>query len=237
MEATEEKLNAFVKVTRRKRDPLRGIHEISLRVVVILGKCKMNRHFRVYVTETSFSYACDEDAIALEAKLDGVYVVRTSVELSDEEVVCTYKQLSVAEKAFWSIKTVDLKVRPIYHDRSHRIQCHIFACMLANYVEWHMRPRLAPMLFGEEDQEAAKAARTSVVAPAEPSTATWKKARTRTTGDGTRALAFPALMDHLVLLIKDQLEEKTGSRKCHIAMFAQPTEKQAQAFKPLGVRI
>ena len=193
LEATEKNLDKLVKATRRENKPLRGVDKIALRAGSIVGKHKMKKHFDLSIGEDSFSYSRKEQHIAEEAKLDGIYVVRTNVaasELTSEEAVRTYKQLSVVERAFRSIKTVDLKVRPIYHYRSERIQCHIFLCMLAYYVQWHMMERLAPMLFAEEDADAAKAARTSVVAPAVPSPATRKKARTRTATDGTPALSF-----------------------------------------------
>ena len=151
--------------------------------------------------------------------------------------MCTYKQLSVVEKAFRSIKTVDLKVRPIYHYKSRRIQCHIFLCMLAYYVKWHMMERLAPMLFVEED--AAQAARKSIVAPVMPSPATRKKARTRKAKDGTAVLGFRSLMDHLAPLTQDHLEEKaaTDKRKSRIRLLAEPTPKQQKALKLLGVSL
>ena len=240
LEATEKNLDKLVKATRRENKPLRGVDKIALRAGSIVGKHKMKKHFDLSIGEDSFSYSRKEQHIAEEAKLDGIYVVRTNVaasELTSEEAVRTYKQLSVVERAFRSIKTVDLKVRPIYHYRSERIQCHIFLCMLAYYVQWHMMERLAPMLFAEEDADAARAARTSVVAPAVPSPATRKKARTRTATDGTPALSFRALMDHLALLTQDHLEEKTatGKRKERIELLAEPTPKQKQALTLLGV--
>lgn len=242
LQATEKHLDKLVKATSPKNRPLREVEKIALRAGSVLGKHKMKKHFEVSITEDSFSYRRNEESIREEAKLDDIYVVRTSVavsELTAEETVRTYKQLSVVEKAFRSIKTVDLKVRPIYHNRSHRIQCHIFLCMLAYYVQWHMQQRLAPMLFVEEDAEAARAARTSVVAPAAPSPATRKKARTRRATDGTAAPSFQALMDHMALLSQDHLEENTasGKRKSRIELFAEPTPKQKQALQLLGVSL
>ena len=154
-------------------------------------------------------------------------MVRTSVaasELTPEEAVRTNKQLPVVERAFRSIKTVDLKVRPIYHYRSEVIQCHIFLCMLAYYAAWHMQKRLAPMPFAEEDAAAAKAARKSVVAPAVPSPATRKKARTRKTSDGTPALSFRALMEHLACLSQDHLQERTATAR-H-ALYSLPSPRR-----------
>ncbi len=239
LEATEKDLDKLVKATCRQRSPLRGMDKIALRAGAILGRYKMKKHFKVDVTDASFSYSRNEESIAEEAKLDGIYVVRSSLaadELTAEEAVRTYKHLSVVEKAFRSIKTVDLKVRPIYHYKSRRIQCHIFLCMLAYYVQWHMMERLAPMLFAEEDKDAARAARKSIVAPAVPSPATLKKARTRKATDGTAALGFRVLMDHMALLTQDHLEEKTatGKRKSRIELLAEPTPTQSNAFNLLG---
>ena len=238
--ATEKALDKRVQATRRERRPLRGVDRIALRAGAVLGKYKMKKHFEVTVTATSFSYRRNEASITAEARLDGIYVVRTSLaarELTAEGAVCTYKQLSVVEKAFRSIKTVDLKVRPIYHYKSRRIQCHIFLCMLAYYVKWHMMERLTPMLFVEED--AARAARKSIVAPVMPSPATRKKARTRKAKDGTAVLGFRSLMDHLALLTQDHLEEKvaTDKRKSRIRLLAEPTPKQQKALKLLGVSL
>ena len=126
LEATEKNLDKLVKATRRENKPLRGVDKIALRAGSIVGKHKMKKHFDLSIGEDSFSYSRKEQHIAEEAKLDGIYVVRTNVaasELTSEEAVRTYKQLSVVERAFRSIKTVDLKVRPIYHYRSERIQC------------------------------------------------------------------------------------------------------------------
>ena len=130
----------------------------------------MKKHFKVTITDDAFRYERDEASIAQEACLDGMYAIRTNVpkdELTSEEAVASYKQLAVVEKAFRSLKTVDVKVRPIY--RARRIKCHIFLCMLAYYVQWRRNEQLAPMLFAQEDPAAAKAGRASVVAPAQPS--------------------------------------------------------------------
>ena len=242
LKATEKNLDKLVTAVHRKRRPLRDVKKIALRAGSIVGRHKMQKHFALTIEEDSFSYSRKEQSIADEARLDGIYVVRTSVaasELTSEEAVCTYKQLSVVERAFRSIKTVDLKVRPIYHYRSQRIKCHIFLCMLAYYVQWHMLERLAPMLFVEEDADAARAARKSVVAPAVSSPATLRKVRTRRSADGTAALSFRALMDHLALLTQDHLEERTatGKRTERIELFAEPTPKQKQALTLLGVSL
>ena len=143
-----------------------------MRVGKVIAKYKMAKHFELDITETAFAYHRKADAIAAEAALDGLYIVRTSVpatELDAEHTVRAYKGLSVVERAFRSLKTVDLKVRPIYHYAGARVRAHVFLCMLAYYVEWHMRQRLKPLLFDDEEPDVAEAARPSVVAPAEVS--------------------------------------------------------------------
>ena len=235
--ATEKKLAKLQEATARERNPLRGKEQIALQAGALLGKYKMKKHFKWTITDTSFTFQRDEKAIALEASLDGLYVVRTSVPqeaLPAETAVATYKQLSGVEAAFRSIKTMDLQVRPIYHYKADRIKSHLFLCMLAYYVLWHMKKKLAPMLYAEEDPEGTS--RASVVAPRSPSTATKTKVRTKTTQAGSRALSFPALMDHMALLSKDELQAKDGS-KAKMVLFTPPTKLQAQALKLLGVRL
>jgi hypothetical protein len=146
--ATEAKLDEVVRATERPKRALRGKDKIALRVGRVVNARKVAKHFVLAITETSFSYRRDEEKIAAEAALDGIYVVRTSLPqpaMSAEEVVRCYKGLSVVERAFRSFKTVDLHVRPIYHYLPERVRAHIFLCMLAYYVEWHLRRRLAPL--------------------------------------------------------------------------------------------
>ena len=129
-----------------------------MRVGKVIGKYKMAKHFELDIAETSFSYRRKPESIAAEAALDGLYIVRTSLpatELDATQTVRAYKRLSAVERAFRSFKTVDLKVRPIYHYASDRVRAHIFLCMLAYYVEWHMRARLKPLLFEDDDPDAA----------------------------------------------------------------------------------
>lgn len=169
LQATEAKLEPIPKATLRKTNPLRGEDKIGLRVGKVIGKYKMEKHFELTITNDRFTFSRRTDAIAKEALLDGLYVVRTSVArqtLDAEQVVKTYKSLSHVERAFRSLKTVDLQLRPIYHHNDDRIRVHVFLCMLAYYVEWHMRERLREVLFDDCDRESAGISRTSPVAPA-----------------------------------------------------------------------
>ena len=180
LQATEALLAPIAGATQREKRRLSGKEKIAMRVGKVIGKYKMAKHFELDITETAFAYHRKADAIAAEAALDGLYIVRTSVpatELDAEHTVRAYKGLSVVERAFRSLKTVDLKVRPIYHYAGARVRAHVFLCMLAYYVEWHMRQRLKPLLFDDEEPDVAEAARPSVVAPAEVSPSAQDKAR------------------------------------------------------------
>src|ERR1700730_813045 len=142
----------------------------------------MGKHFQLRIEEDSFQYERKTANIEREQNLDGIYVIRTSVPkeaLSNQQVVASYKSLSGVERAFRSLKSVDLHVRPIHHRLPDRVRAHILLCMLAYYVEWHLRQRLAPMLFDDDDQPQAHAARSSIVAPAQRSAAAQRKARTK----------------------------------------------------------
>ena len=167
--ATERQLDEIVIATKRAKSPLSGQAKIGLRIGRVLNRHKVGKHFELVISDNGFSYERKKDQIAAEAELDGIYVIRTSVKaenLTSEDTVRAYKDLSTVERAFRCIKTVDLKVRPIFHWLDDRIRAHVFLCMLAYYVEWHMREKLASLLFDDHEREAAEATRTSVVQPA-----------------------------------------------------------------------
>jgi Transposase DDE domain len=175
---------------------LRSWKPIALRVGKVIDRFKMGKHFVIEVTETSFSFRRDLDRIAAEAALDGIYVIRTNVpvsELAAEDAVRSYKRLSVVERAFRSCKTVDLHIRPIYHQLPERVRAHVFLCMLAYYVEWHLRQKLAPMLFEDEEPVAGEALRSSVVAPAQRSPRAQRKVSSLRTDDGLPTHSFATL--------------------------------------------
>ena len=159
--ATERDLARIAAAVARKRQPLRGKAEIGLEIGAVLDKHKMAKHFALDITDTRFSFARKTDEITAEAALDGLYVVRTSLPaaaLDDTATVRSYKSLSLVERAFRCIKTVDLQIRPVYHWLADRVRAHVFLCMLAYYLEWHMRQRLAPMLYDDTDKDAAASA-------------------------------------------------------------------------------
>src|SRR5260370_29976027 len=136
-----------------------------------LARRKVAKHFTVEITDDSITYARNQDSITAEAKLDGIYVVRTSVQatyLDSGEVVSSYKALAQVERAFRAFNT-DLDIRPIRHRTEARVRAHVFLRMLSYYISWHMQDRLAPLLFTDDDKQTAQAARTSPIPPAAPS--------------------------------------------------------------------
>ena len=153
--ATEDKLAPIVKATERAKEPLRGAAAIGVRVGKVINQHKVGKHFLTTITDDSFSFERDHDKVAIEAELDGLYIVRSNVEpqlFDADQTVRAYKDLAKVERAFRSMKTVDLKVRPIYHRRADRVRAHVLLCMLAYYLEWHMRSALAPVLFDDHDR-------------------------------------------------------------------------------------
>ena len=220
--------------TRRKNRPLRGKEKIGIAIGKSLGRYKMSKHFQFTVTETSFTYERNLASIAAETALDGIYVLRTSVApkvLSAEQTVRDYKRLSVVERAFRSLKNVDLKVRPIHHHLADRVRAHVLLCMLAAYVEWHMKQALTPLLFIDEEPQAGEALRSSVVAPAQRSPAAMEKIQSHRTTDGLAVHSFPSLLQDLATLT---LNKVTAAGRT-LQMIATPTPLQRRAFELLGL--
>jgi Transposase DDE domain len=235
--ATEPALNQLAAATQRPRNPLRGKARIALRVGGLLGRYKMRKHFHLTIDETGFSFIRDEQSIAREAALDGIYVIRTSVPtvaLAADEAVRAYKRLAQVEQAFRSFKSVDLKVRPIHHRLEERVRAHVLLCMLAYYVEWHMRQALAPILFDDDDPTAVDAARRSVVAPAQRSPRAQRKAITKLTADDTPLHSFHTLLSDLATVAKNRILPNTQD-PVPFDLITTPTSLQQRAFDLLGV--
>lgn len=235
--ATEAALTKVAARTQQAKRPLRGQDNIALAVGKVLGRFKMAKHFRLEFRPDGFSYARDEQGIAEEASLDGFYVVRTTVDakrMTAEDAVRSYKSLSRIERAFRSIKTVDLKVRPIHHRKEDRVRAHVFLCTLAYYVEWHMREALAPLLFDDEEPEAGEALRTSVVAPAQRSPAAQQKARDKRTAEDLPVHTFQSLLGDLATIAINRVRPK-GADLGEFDKVTEPTPLQAQALKLLRV--
>jgi hypothetical protein len=235
--ATERDLARIQGAVARKRRPLRGAAEIGLAVGAVFNTHKMAKHFDLAITDTGFSFARKTAEIAAEAATDGLYVVRTSLPaeaLDDASTVRSYKSLARVERAFRCIKTVDLQVRPVHHWLADRVRAHVFLCMLAYYVEWHMRRLLAPMLFDDTDKDAAEALRPSVVAQAQRSPAAVTKQTTGLTPDGLPVHSFRSLLADLATLARNTITTAIAPRY-PLTVLTRPTPIQHKAFDLLGV--
>lgn len=240
LQATEALLDQVVTATRREKRRLKGADKIGLRVGKVCNRFKMAKHFSLDIADEHFSFQRKPDSIAAEAALDGLYVVRTSVtaeSLTSNETVQAYKSLSQVEQAFRSYKTVDLKIRPIYHHLETRVKAHVFLCMLAYYVEWHMRQALAPLLFDDDDKDGAQAQRASVVAPAQRSESATAKARTKRTADGSPVHSFQTLLADLATIVTNRVQPNLPGKKVTFDKVTQPTPMQQKALDLLGVTL
>ena len=237
--ATEKDLAAIKVRVERKRNPLHGTAEIALAVGAVFNTHKMRKHFDLTITEDAFSFARKSAEIAAEAATDGLYVVRTSLPeatLGDADTVRSYKSLARVERAFRCIKTIDLNVRPVYHWLEGRVRAHVFLCMLAYYLEWHMRQRLAPMLFDDTDPEEAEARRRSVVAQAQRSKAAIRKQTTGMTPDELPVHSFRTLLADLATLARNTII--TAITPLHpLIVLTRPTPIQQKAFDLLGLTV
>ena len=237
---TEDELKKVVKAVSRKKNPLRGAGAIGERVGRWLGRWKMRKFFDIEITDDHFSFARKEADIRKAETLDGVYAIRTTLDKQPTaaEIVAHYKRLAAVETAFRSLKSVSLKVRPIHHRRESRVIGHVFLCMLAYYVEYHLRKALAPMLWAEEDPEGKKAERNSAIEPAKRSEQTKKKIRTRRTTEGQTPRKFPQLMENLAALCRSTIRPKiTLQKEYQITMLPPLTPIQKQAFKLLKISV
>jgi hypothetical protein len=239
LEATERELKCVRAAVVRTARPLRGRDRIGLRVGKVMGRFKMGKHFKLTIGDDSLLWERDESAIAAEAALDGLYVVRTTVpaeSLSSADVVRSYKSLSHVERAFRSLKTVDLHIRPIHHWKEQRVRAHVLLCMLAYYVEWHMRQALAPILFDDDDRQAGEARRDSVVAPARRSKRADAKAVTKRTDTDEPVHSFNSLLRDLATIAKNRIQPKPPEAPA-FDIITKPTSFQQHALDLLGVQL
>ena len=235
--ATEADLAVIAAAVRRARNPLRGEAEIALKVGAVVNRHKVAKHFELSIGEASFSFHRKTEAITAEAALDGIYVVRTNLPkklLDDAATVGAYKSLARVERAFRSLKTVDIHLRPIFHWTTPRVRAHVLLCMLAYHVEHHMRARLAPMLYDETDHEAAAAMRASIVAKAERSEAARRKQTTGLTDDGLPVHSFQSLLADLATYARIQATTALND-KYVFTLHTRPTPIQQRAFELLAV--
>jgi transposase len=233
--ATERELVRVDAQVRRKGSRLRSAAQIGMAVGAVLDSRKMAKHFAVEIGDHHLSWQRRTDRISEEARLDGIYVIRTSVpaeHLNTHETVQAYKDLARVERAFRSLKTVDLDVRPIRHWNAQRVRAHVFLCMLAYHVEWHLRHALAPLLFHDTDLEAARAERSSPVAKTEPSDAVKSKKATKRSADGHRVMDFADLISHLGTLVRNTMRVPLRA-KHRFTLHSRPTPLQEAAFRLL----
>ena len=204
---------------------------------MVVDEFKIGKHFHLNITETSFTFERDEASISEEAAFDGIYVIRTSVPaetLTAESAVRSYKRLAEVERAFRSPKTVDLQVRPIYHRKDERVRAHILLCVLAYYVEWHMRRALAPILFDDHDKKAGESLRASVVAPARRSPGAELKALTKRSEENEPVGSFQSLLADLATIVKNRHRPKAAAG-LEFEIITTPTPHQQNALDLLEV--
>jgi transposase len=238
LDATERDLKKIQKrVESKRKNALRGADDIGLAVGKVIGRRKVGKHFDLTITDDSLTFERNHAAIAKEGALDGFYVLRTNVPaetINTADTVSAYKSLARVERAFRSLKTIDLEIRPIYHYVSPRVRAHMLLCMLAYYLEWHMRKALAPILFDDHNHAAAEASRTSPVAKAEPSPAAERKARKKCTDDGQPVHSFRTLLADLATIARNVVSfGNTGE----MTVITRPTKFQQRALDLLGIKI
>ena len=234
LQSTERQLERIAAAVARK--PARyDAAAIGLTVGAVIDKHKVKKHFALDIADGRFAFRRRKDEIAAEARLDGIYVVRTSLpadKVGSQQAVAAYKSLALVERAFRTLKGVDMQVRPIYHWLSTRVKAHVFLCMLAYYVEHHMRTALAPLLFADHEPEQRE--RASIVRPAEPSQAVKRKITRRHSGDGTPIMAWHDLIANLGTLTINEVRLPIVERQT-FQMLSRPTTLQEQSYALLGV--
>jgi transposase len=232
---TEHELQTIAAATRRDRQPLRGTDKIGLRVGKVRNKFKMAKHFHLEITDEAFSFTRNQDSIAAEAALDGIYVLRTSLPtqtLERDEVVGRYKDLADVERFFRTLNT-ELDVRPIRHRLADRVRAHMFLRMLSYYISWHMKHALAPILFTDNDKPAATAKRTDPVAPAQRSDEALNKAARKRTEDDTPVHSFTSLITDLGTICANTIQPTDDLPA--FTKTTTPTPLQRRAFELLAV--
>ena len=235
--ATERELGKIAREVGRRKKKILGKAEIGQKVGRVINRFKVAKHFKVVIGEGTFSFERNEATIGRESELDGIYVIRTSEhsgKMSASEAVRSYKRLEHVEQAFRSIKGLDILIRPIFHRIDRRVRAHIFLCMLAYYVEWHMRKALAPLLFEEENLEEQRKA-TDPVLPAQPSINVKKKKRARLTSEGLRIHSLRTLLAELSTLCRNRCRFRHEPSGSVFYQLTEPTPLQKKAFQLLGL--
>src|ERR1700752_4172139 len=234
LEASEKGLTKISQEVARRKQKLLKAAEIALKVGKVLGRYKMGKHFDYTIGEGSFQWKRREEAIQQEAKLDGIYVIRTSESkerLSPEATVRSYQRLSEVERAFRCLKGIELRVRPIHHRTAERVPAPLFLCLLAYYVEWHLRRAWAPILFEDEERREERE-RRDPVGPAQPSESAQKKS-SHQTQDGLAVHSFATLMADLATRARVTYGLKSGDSTPIFQQVPEPTPLQARAYELL----
>lgn len=230
LSATVKELEKVKQMVQRGR--LHGKGAIGVRIGKVINKYKVGKHFKLNIRDDSFNFEINADKVRTEALLDGIYIIRTSLgkeRMNADETVRSYKQLSRVEQAFRSFKTVDLMVRPIHHRLEDRVRAHIFVCMLAYYVQWHMMQAWRPLIYADE-QQLAKDLRDPI-APAKRSDSAMQKVHTKCLDDGSRVYSFRSLLDHLGAIARVTCRCLAGENKfATFTMVTKPNPKQQKAF-------
>ena len=235
LDGTEAELEKIAAAARRTRQPIRGQDKIALAVGKVINKRKVGKHFIINVADDGLSWRRDEQKIADEAALDGIYVIRTSLPaavLSADGTVQSYKDLENVERVFRGLNT-DLLIRPIRHRRAARVRAHVLIRTLAYYLTWHMQQRLAPVLFKDDDPAAGRAARPSPVAPAQRSPAALAKIAAKTTPDGEPVHSFATLLADLATITASRIQPPGGLPA--FTTLTTPTPVQQRALGLLGI--
>jgi Transposase DDE domain len=234
LESTEVQLAKIVTAAAAGR--LVGAGKIGIRVGKVIGRYKMAKHYTLTITEDTFAFSRNTEAITAEAALDGIYVIRTSVtseQMNPAKVVATYKSLSRVERDFRSLKSIDLDLCPIHHYTETRVRAHVFICMLAAYLVWHLRQAWAPLTFTDEHRPDPG----DPVAPARRSQGADAKAATKTTTENLSARSFTALLDHLATLTRADLQYDDDQGAPTVPTLSEPTPTQRRAFELIGAPI
>jgi transposase len=237
LEATEDDLGRITRQVARRTRKVMDRTEIAQRVGRVINRYKMAKHFTVEIHDGAFSFARRAESIRREQALDGIYVIRTSEppqQLTAADAVRSYKNLGRVEQAFRTLKGVDVLVRPIRHRLEDRVRAHIFLCMLAYYVQWHMRTALAPLLFDDEELDSNRSTRDPV-APARPSAAAKKKKAERRTPQGLPVHSFETLMAELGTRSRQRCRVKSDPTFPPFYTLTEPTPLQQRAFELLGL--
>jgi len=235
LDVTEQKLTRLQERTKKTRSKLKGKDAIGIAIGKVIATQKMQKHFILDIQEDSFSFSRDEEKINQEAALDGLYAVRTDVpkeDLPDREVVWNYKLLSRVERAFRSMKAIDLRVRPIHHRDEKRVRTHMFICMLSYYVEWHLRKALAPILF--QDETPMIRPRECVVTPNSRSEAAAKKASSKRTLEGLPVMSYRDALEMLESVVRAEVRL---SENIVVHRTSEPKPVVKKMFELLNVKL